>query len=63
MLRDALKKMGRADLIGSGEHQLIPAYQSAPMNQGKTTGRLRTQHSRSEWKPNKSKGKHKPRRR
>jgi hypothetical protein len=27
MLRDALKAMGRADLIGSGKHQLIPAYQ------------------------------------
>ena len=26
-LRSALKKMGRADLIGSGAHQLIPAYQ------------------------------------
>jgi uncharacterized radical SAM protein YgiQ len=27
LLRDALKAMGRADLIGSGKHQLIPAYQ------------------------------------
>ena len=27
VLRDALKAMGRADLIGSGKHQLIPAYQ------------------------------------
>ncbi len=27
LLRDALKKMGRADLIGSGEHQLIPKDQ------------------------------------
>ncbi|HWI82444.1 YgiQ family radical SAM protein [Ramlibacter sp.] len=27
MLRDALKAMGRADLIGSGKHQLVPAYQ------------------------------------
>jgi uncharacterized radical SAM protein YgiQ len=27
MLREALRRMGRADLIGSGKHQLIPAYQ------------------------------------
>jgi radical SAM superfamily enzyme YgiQ (UPF0313 family) len=29
LLREALKAMGRADLIGSGKHQLIPAYQPA----------------------------------
>jgi uncharacterized radical SAM protein YgiQ len=27
VLRDALKRMGRADLIGNGKHHLIPAYQ------------------------------------
>jgi uncharacterized radical SAM protein YgiQ len=27
LLREALKTMGRADLIGSGKHQLVPAYQ------------------------------------
>ena len=27
LLRDALKQMGRADLIGNGKHHLIPAYQ------------------------------------
>jgi len=27
LLREALRRMGRADLIGSGKHQLIPAYQ------------------------------------
>jgi len=27
LLRDALKRMGRADLIGNGKHHLIPAYQ------------------------------------
>jgi uncharacterized radical SAM protein YgiQ len=32
LLRDALKAMGRADLIGSAKHQLIPAYQ--PMIDG-----------------------------
>jgi uncharacterized radical SAM protein YgiQ len=29
VLRDALKTMGRADLIGSGKHHLIPAWQPA----------------------------------
>ncbi|MFD0911999.1 YgiQ family radical SAM protein [Methylophilus luteus] len=29
MLREALKKMGRADLIGNGKKHLIPAYQPA----------------------------------
>jgi uncharacterized radical SAM protein YgiQ len=29
LLRDALKRMGRADLIGSGRHQLVPAFQPA----------------------------------
>ena len=27
LLRDALKRMGRATLIGNGKHHLIPAYQ------------------------------------
>ncbi|MBG6079146.1 YgiQ family radical SAM protein [Rubrivivax gelatinosus] len=29
LLREALKEMGRADLIGNGKHQLIPTYQPA----------------------------------
>ncbi len=29
VLREALRRMGRADLIGSAEHQLIPAFQPA----------------------------------
>lgn len=32
VLREALKSMGRADLIGSGKHQLIPSWQ--PSNTG-----------------------------
>ena len=35
MLREALKAMGRADLIGNGKHQLIPAFQPG----GGTPGR------------------------
>jgi uncharacterized radical SAM protein YgiQ len=27
VLREGLRRMGRADLIGSGKHQLVPAYQ------------------------------------
>jgi uncharacterized radical SAM protein YgiQ len=29
VLREALRKMGRADLIGNGRHQLVPGYQPA----------------------------------
>ncbi len=29
LLREALKRMGRADLIGPGKHQLVPAWQPA----------------------------------
>ncbi len=34
LLRDALKKMGRADLIGNGKRQLIPSFQ--PLGTGRT---------------------------
>ncbi|HQQ70902.1 MAG TPA: YgiQ family radical SAM protein [Alicycliphilus sp.] len=37
LLRDALKAMGRADLIGNGKHHLIPTYQ--PMAKGCAAGR------------------------
>jgi hypothetical protein len=61
LLREALKTMGRADLIGNGKHHLIPTYQ--PMTDGGyesarkknsttvtksspvTKGRLLTQHT------------------
>jgi len=33
LLREALRRMGRADLIGSGRHQLVPAYQPAGTGQ------------------------------
>jgi uncharacterized radical SAM protein YgiQ len=36
LLRETLKRMGRADLIGSGKHQLVPAFQ--PAGTGKTGG-------------------------
>jgi hypothetical protein len=34
-LREALKAMGRADLIGPGKHQLIPAWAGQPAGTGK----------------------------
>ncbi len=40
MLREALKRMGRADLIGPGKHQLIPAWQPAGTG-GEHEGRRR----------------------
>jgi len=58
MLRAALKRMGREDLIGSGKHQLVPKYQ--PRGTGltpegrriseKTPKPFRTQHVRGRKK-------------
>jgi len=61
LLREALKAMGRADLIGNGKHQLIPAYQPitdgayqsarrknstpGPAKVAPVRGRLLTQHT------------------
>jgi hypothetical protein len=54
LLREALKRMGRAELIGNGKHHLIPAWQphgdstrtpSASKHKG---SRFRTQHA--EWR-------------
>jgi uncharacterized radical SAM protein YgiQ len=39
LLREALKAMGRADLIGNGKHHLIPTYQ--PMTGGEYTSARR----------------------
>jgi uncharacterized radical SAM protein YgiQ len=39
ILRDALKAMGRADLIGSGPHQLVPTYQPAGTGKAAATPR------------------------
>ncbi len=69
MLRDALNKMGRADLIGNGKKHLIPTWQPAGtggQGEGKRMSRrstqtksFRTQHVR----PTANKRKSKPRRR
>ena len=44
-LREALRRMGRADLIGSGKHQLIPAYQPAGTGGPSAARPFRTQHT------------------
>jgi uncharacterized radical SAM protein YgiQ len=49
ILREALKRMGRADLIGNGRHHLIPAYQPVRTKEAHATRPLplpfRTQHT------------------
>ncbi len=49
LLREALRRMGRNDLIGNGAHQLVPLYQprsgSAPATAKPRRGRLLTQHT------------------
>jgi uncharacterized radical SAM protein YgiQ len=58
LLRDALKRMGRADLIGPSKHHLIPAWQPAGtgnmpegtrrpdrLHNGEKTSPMRTQHT------------------
>ena len=51
VIRDALHRIGRTDLIGSAPHHLVPAYQpvkgGAPVTKGKSKP-FRTQHTRAE---------------
>ena len=49
LLRDALKKMGRADLIGNGKHQLVPNWQPKGTGEQKDNGSrpFRSQHVRA----------------
>lgn len=50
LLRDALKRMGRADLIGNGKHHLIPKWQPASSHtrtaKKKRSGKFMTQYTR-----------------
>jgi hypothetical protein len=52
MLRVALKRMGRQDLIGNGKHQLVPKFQprgtgESPEGKRVAHGKpFRTQHTR-----------------
>jgi uncharacterized radical SAM protein YgiQ len=43
LLRETLKRMGRADLIGSGKHHLVPSWQ--PAGTGKSGGEGRRPHT------------------
>jgi uncharacterized radical SAM protein YgiQ len=45
ILREALKRMGRADLIGNGKQHLIPAYQPVGANRLGQMRPFRTQHT------------------
>jgi uncharacterized radical SAM protein YgiQ len=45
VLREALRHMGRADLIGNGKHQLIPAWQPVSAEAGGAARPFRTQHT------------------
>ncbi len=48
LLREALRRMGRADLIGPGREQLIPAWQpqgTGDQREGQRRQPLRTQHT------------------
>jgi uncharacterized radical SAM protein YgiQ len=54
VLREALRRMGRADLIGNGKHQLIPAYQPSGTSHAPEghraagdTGRAQAAHARA----------------
>jgi uncharacterized radical SAM protein YgiQ len=61
VLREALKRMGRADLIGPGKNQLIPAWQpkgTGHAPEGKRKGNpMATQHTRPAVAPWKGKPK------
>jgi uncharacterized radical SAM protein YgiQ len=46
ILREALKTMGRADLIGPGAHQLVPSGQFVPAASAASGKTFRTQHTR-----------------
>jgi len=50
MLREALRRMGRADLIGAGKHQLVPAWQPAGTGEAHE-GRRWAPTARSSAKP------------
>ena len=64
LLREALKRMGRADLIGNGKRHLVPAWQPTGTGEQREGQRFtpkakrtfRTQHSRAE-KPDHQTGK------
>jgi uncharacterized radical SAM protein YgiQ len=70
LLREALRRMGHAGLIGNGRHQLVPAWQPAGTGggaEGQRSGakgrRFLTRHTGLPPMPRTAATKHKPRRR
>jgi hypothetical protein len=64
LLREALRRMGRADLIGSGRRHLIPAFQPAGTGtrpEGRRTQPFRTQHTGLPHPPAAPRARRKPR--
>jgi uncharacterized radical SAM protein YgiQ len=51
LLREALKKMGRADLIGNGRRHLVPTWQPAGTAGGKANSAGSTRNAASRRKP------------
>jgi len=62
LLRAALRRMGRADLIGNGKQHLIPLYQPAGTGHGhegqRRGGHFRTQHTGLPMTPKAPKARH-----
>jgi uncharacterized radical SAM protein YgiQ len=48
LLRETLKRMGRADLIGSGKHQLVPSWQPAGTGNSGGEGRRMPRTARAQ---------------
>lgn len=53
LLREALKEMGRADLIGNGKHHLIPTFQPATDGGYESARRKNSTHAGQKTAPNK----------
>jgi uncharacterized radical SAM protein YgiQ len=54
LLRSALKRMGRMDLIGNGKNHLVPAWQPKGTGlepEGRRGQKFSTQHTRDVWTP------------
>jgi uncharacterized radical SAM protein YgiQ len=66
LLRSALKRMGRMDLIGNGKNHLVPAWQPKGTGlepEGRRGQKFATQHTRDVWKPKAPPGPGKPKHR
>jgi uncharacterized radical SAM protein YgiQ len=55
LLREALRQMGRSDLIGNGKHHLIPSFQPHSADTSDKIYSFKTKHTQ-DWQSNKGKG-------